>query len=112
MRITATKAKNRFGGGCAQAEREPVSVEKAGQVDTDILSVGHCHALRAPQDVAGVAARKQAFEADFGEVKVLTTLDRDLQRVAVRSLGRAALWRPLVAGCSRALRDRTSLIRA
>jgi penicillin-binding protein 1A len=34
---------------------------------------------------------QNAFEADFGEVKVTTTLDRDLQRIAVRSLGRAAL---------------------
>jgi penicillin-binding protein 1A len=33
----------------------------------------------------------QAFEADFGEVKVRTTLDRDLQRLAVRAVGRAAI---------------------
>ncbi|HEX6604445.1 MAG TPA: transglycosylase domain-containing protein [Sphingomicrobium sp.] len=32
----------------------------------------------------------EAFDADFGEVKVRTTLDRDLQRLAVRAVGRAA----------------------
>jgi penicillin-binding protein 1A len=36
-------------------------------------------------------AASQAFEADFGEVKVRTTLDRDLQRLAVRAVGRAAI---------------------
>jgi penicillin-binding protein 1A len=34
---------------------------------------------------------RDAFEADFGEVKVTTTLDRDLQRLAVRAVGRAPL---------------------
>ena len=33
----------------------------------------------------------QAFDADFGEVKVRTTLDRDLQRLAVRAVTRAPL---------------------
>jgi penicillin-binding protein 1A len=32
-----------------------------------------------------------AFEADFGEVKGRTTLDRDLQRLAVRAVGRAGV---------------------
>ena len=31
----------------------------------------------------------QAFDADFGEVKVRTTLDWDLQRLAIRAVGRA-----------------------
>ena len=35
--------------------------------------------------------RSQAFEADFGEVRVRTTLDRDLQRLAVRAVSRAAI---------------------
>ena len=39
MHITATEAKNRFGYVCAQAKREPVFVEKAGRVDSVILSV-------------------------------------------------------------------------
>ena len=34
---------------------------------------------------------QKAFDADFGEVKVTTTLDRDFQRIAVRALGRAAI---------------------
>ena len=39
MQITATEAQNRFGYVCAQAKREPVFVEKAGRVDSVILSV-------------------------------------------------------------------------
>ena len=34
---------------------------------------------------------QKAFEADFGEVKVETTLDADLQRIAVRAIGRASI---------------------
>ena len=41
MQITATEAKNRFGSICALAKREPVFVEKAGQIDTVILSAEH-----------------------------------------------------------------------
>ena len=33
----------------------------------------------------------QAFESDFGQVKVRTTLDRDLQRLAVRAISRAPI---------------------
>jgi penicillin-binding protein 1A len=40
---------------------------------------------------------QQAFEAEFGEVKVTTTLDRDLQRLAVRALGRAPLGKAQAA---------------
>lgn len=36
-------------------------------------------------------AAQKAFEADFGEVKVRTTLDADLQRLAVRAINRAAI---------------------
>jgi penicillin-binding protein 1A len=32
-----------------------------------------------------------AFESDFGQVKVRTTLDRDLQRIAVRAISRAPI---------------------
>jgi len=67
MRVTATEAKNRFGSLCAQAKREPVFVEKAGQLDSVILSVEQYQALRAGQDKASRAARQQAFEADFGD---------------------------------------------
>ena len=34
---------------------------------------------------------QNAFEADFGQVKVRTTLDRDLQRIAVRAINRAGI---------------------
>ena len=36
-------------------------------------------------------AARDAFEADFGEVKVQTTLDADLQRLAVRAINGAAI---------------------
>jgi penicillin-binding protein 1A len=36
-------------------------------------------------------AARDAFEADFGEVKVKTTLDADLQRLAVRAVSRATI---------------------
>ena len=67
MRVTATEAKNRFGSLCAQAKRGPVFVEKAGQLDTVILSAEQYQALRTHQDKASRAARKKAFEAEFGD---------------------------------------------
>lgn len=67
MRVTATEAKNRFGSLCAQAKREPVFVEKAGQLDSVILSAEAYRALQAHQDKAGRAARKKAFESEFRE---------------------------------------------
>jgi len=44
-----------------------VFVEKAGQLDTVILSVEHYQALQVRQDKASRAARKSVFEAEFGE---------------------------------------------
>lgn len=67
MRVTATEAKNRFGALCAQAKREPVFVEKAGQIDTVILSAEQYQALQANREKTSRAARKKAFEAEFGE---------------------------------------------
>ena len=67
MRVTATEAKNRFGSLCAQAKREPVFVERAGQLDTVILSVEQYQALQANHDEASRTARKKAFEAEFGD---------------------------------------------
>lgn len=67
MRVTATEAKNRFGTLCAQAKRGPVFVEKAGQLDTVILSAEHYQALMAQRDKASVAARRKAFEAEYGD---------------------------------------------
>jgi prevent-host-death family protein len=67
MRVTATEAKNRFGNLCAQAKREPVFVEKAGELDTVILSVEYYLALQSGMGKADPAARKKAFEAEFGD---------------------------------------------
>jgi prevent-host-death family protein len=67
MRVTATEAKNRFGSLCAQAKRGPVFVEKAGQLDSVILSAEQYQALQSGQDKAGRAARKKAFEAHFAD---------------------------------------------
>ena len=67
MQISATEAKNRFGNVCAIAKREPVFVEKAGQVDTVILSADHYRALQANQQKNSPEARQKAFEAEFGE---------------------------------------------
>ena len=52
MHISATEAKNRFGSICALAKREPVFVEKAGQVDTVILSAEQYRVLQANQNKA------------------------------------------------------------
>jgi hypothetical protein len=67
MRVTATEAKNRFGRLCAQAKREPVFVEEAGQIDTVTFSAEQYQALRSVHDTAGRAARKKAFEAEYGD---------------------------------------------
>jgi hypothetical protein len=67
VRVTATEAKNRFGSLCAQAKREAVFVEKAGQLDSVILSAEHYLALQANAQKAGCAARKHAFESEFGD---------------------------------------------
>lgn len=47
MRVSATEAKNRFGSLCAPTKREPVFVEKAGRIDTVILSAEQNVALLA-----------------------------------------------------------------
>jgi hypothetical protein len=44
-----------------------VFVEKAGQIDTVILSAGQHQAWQAAHDRVGLAARKTAGEAEFGE---------------------------------------------
>ena len=67
MRVTATEAKNRFGSLCAQAKREPVFEEKAGHIDTVILSAEQYLALQASSGKTTRAARKKAFEAEFGD---------------------------------------------
>jgi PHD/YefM family antitoxin component YafN of YafNO toxin-antitoxin module len=66
MQITATEAKKRFDSICALAKREPVFVEKAGQIDTVILSAEQYQALQANQNSSSLVARKKKFEAEFG----------------------------------------------
>ena len=65
MRISATEAKNRFGQVCALAKQGPVWVEKAGRVDTVILSAQDYEALSALQNRPGLDARRQQFESEF-----------------------------------------------
>lgn len=67
MRVTATEAKNRFGSLCARAKQGPVFVEKAGQVDTVLLSAELYESLRAQVARTGLAARKKAFQAAYGD---------------------------------------------
>jgi prevent-host-death family protein len=63
MRITATEAKNRFGNICAQAKRGPVFIEKAGRIDSVLLSASEYQALVARQS-STPQSRKKAFEAE------------------------------------------------
>ena len=70
IRITATQAKNGFGRICAEAKREPVFVEKAGRIDTVILSVEQYQVQQASHDLAASmarTARKQVFESEFAD---------------------------------------------
>ena len=70
MRITATEAKNGFGRICGEAKREPVFVEKAGRIDTVILSFEQFQSLQARHDLAASTARnarKQVFETEFAD---------------------------------------------
>ncbi len=67
MRVSATEAKNRFGSLCAIAKREPVFVEKSGQLDTVILSAELYQAMQAHHDQASRDERKQRFEAEFSD---------------------------------------------
>ena len=67
MRVTATEAKNRFGSLAAQAKRAPVFVEKAGQLDTVILSAEHYQVLKENHEKSRLALRKKQFEKEFGD---------------------------------------------
>lgn len=67
MRVSATEAKNRFGSLAAHAKREPVFVEKAGQLDTVIISAEHYQALQKNHAKRSRAARKKHFEIEFAD---------------------------------------------
>lgn len=73
--------------------------------DVGVISSSRARATKAARPVARSSkvptgtyfadwvapAAQRAFEADFGEIKVTTTLDADLQRLAVRATSRAAI---------------------
>ena len=77
----------------------------AAMADTGVISGGRAASLILARPVEQEAklpagtyfadwvapSASQAFESDFGQVKVRTTLDRDLQRLAVRAVGRAPI---------------------
>ena len=65
MRVTASQAKQRFGSVCEQAKHGPVFVERAGQLDTVILSAKQYQALLAAGNRSTTPARKAAFDAEF-----------------------------------------------
>lgn len=67
MRVSATEAKNRFGSLSALAKRELVFVEKAGKLDTVIMSAEQYLALQASNEKTDRAARKRQFETEFGD---------------------------------------------
>jgi penicillin-binding protein 1A len=75
----------------------------AAMADTGAISASRARSVRLARPVGKVSKvptgtyfadwvapyAQKAFESDFGEVSVRTTLDRDLQRLAVRAVGRA-----------------------
>jgi penicillin-binding protein 1A len=76
----------------------------AAMADTGAITRGRASSVRAARPVIRSSKvptgtyfadwvapyAQRAFDSDFGEVKVTTTLDRDLQRLAVRAVDRAA----------------------
>ncbi len=65
MRVTASQARQHFRSVCEQAHYGPVFVERAGQVDTVILSVEQYQALLAAPTPGEMSARKAAFDVEF-----------------------------------------------
>lgn len=65
MRVTASQARQRFGSVCKQAKNGPVFVERAGQVDTVILSAKQYQAMVADPAPGAMSTRKAAFDAEF-----------------------------------------------
>ncbi len=65
MHVTASQARQRFGSVCKQAKHGAVFVERAGQVDTVILSAKQYQALVAAPTPGAISARKAAFDIEF-----------------------------------------------
>ena len=88
----------------AAAQKRSMLVLQA-MADTGAISAARANATSLARPVAQEAklpagtyfadwvapSAAAAFESDFGQVKVRTTLDRDLQRLAVRAVGRASI---------------------
>ena len=77
----------------------------AAMADTGVITEGRARATKAARPIARAnrvptgtffadwvaPSAAQAFESDFGQVKVRTTLDADLQKLAVRAIGNAPI---------------------
>ena len=77
----------------------------AAMADTNVITLAQARATTLARPVAGLGKvptgtyfadwvapqAAQAFEAEFGEIRVRTTLDADLQRLAVRAIGNAPI---------------------
>jgi len=79
--------------------------------DTNVISAGRARWV-IPARPVGISSKvptgtyfadwvapyaQKAFDSDFGEVRVRTTLDADLQRLAVRAIGRAPIGKAQAA---------------
>ncbi len=94
----------------ALAQQRSRLVLKA-MADTGIISRARANRARAARPVGAnskiptgtyfadwvAPAAQEAFDSDFGEVKVRTTLDRDLQRIAVRAVNHASVGEAQIA---------------
>jgi len=94
----------------ALAQQRSRLVLKA-MADTGVISRARANRARAARPVGANSkiptgtyfadwvnpAAQEAFDSDFGEVKVRTTLDRDLQRIAVRAVTRASVGEAQIA---------------
>ncbi len=110
MRVTATEAKNRFGSLSAQATREPVFVEKAGQLDTMILSAERYQALQAKHE-KGPAARHA--RRHLGQYRTRPRGRAAVQRIPLTAFARALTLSGPSPACKRArTRSFSSLRRA
>jgi hypothetical protein len=67
MQNNTSEVDNCFDSICALAKREPVFVEKVGQIDTMILSADHYRVLQVTPNSTSLATRKKEFEAEFGD---------------------------------------------
>ena len=87
------RARRSAAGWCSRRWPTPASSAAAGRARRrSARPVGAAVARSRPAPISPTGsrpARSQAFEADYGEVRVPTTLDADLQRLAVRAVASA-----------------------